>query len=104
MSMSPITTLSKIFGVAFLSLSSKATALSSGNTSCFTQSQPNPIVSLYPHDLTGNTNGTFSILPISLETARSFVPEEFPILVDGYSRWLPGWAEKGLYPVSHGVE
>jgi hypothetical protein len=40
------------------------------------QSDPNPIGSLYPLNVTGTTNGTIALLPIPLELACTIIPRK----------------------------
>lgn len=67
---------------------------------CTSQSQPNPIAVEYPTLTTGTVNGTIAILPISYALARSIVPAQYGILVDGYQKWLPH-LPKDMYPVRY---
>ncbi|KAK2630021.1 hypothetical protein QTJ16_000841 [Diplocarpon rosae] len=53
------------------------------------ESSPNPIKGLFPHDVTGNFNGTFIVVPIDYTLARSIVPAEWAINKDAYRSLLP---------------
>jgi hypothetical protein len=64
---------------------------------CHTHDLPNPIASLYPNNATGTLNGTVSLLPISLELARSIIPPQYRILEHAYRALLPSFPE-GMYP------
>ncbi|KAI4698509.1 hypothetical protein J4E81_005732 [Alternaria sp. BMP 2799] len=76
---------------------------------CQTVDQPNPIASQYPTNATGTLNGTISVLPISLDLARSLIPSQYRILEHAYRHLLPDFPE-GMYPAllqavhDHGVQ
>ncbi|KAI8931621.1 hypothetical protein NX059_011273 [Plenodomus lindquistii] len=64
---------------------------------CQTQSQPNPIASIYPNNATGTLNGTMAVLPITLELARQLIPPQYKIMEHAYRSLLPGFP-KDKYP------
>lgn len=61
-------------------------------------SQPNPIAESFPNSPTGTINGTYTILPIDYELARSIIPRRYGILKHSIREVLPGFPE-GKYPV-----
>jgi hypothetical protein len=72
-------------------------ALGSAQQTCTSQSQPNPLASKYPTDVTGTLNGTISILPLPMALARSIIPSKYTILTEGYRSLLPEFP-KDMYP------
>lgn len=52
-------------------------------------SQPNLIAEIFPDDFTGVINGTYAVLPIDYELARSIIPRRYRILDAGIRRLLP---------------
>ncbi|KAK6439996.1 hypothetical protein LTR95_003782 [Oleoguttula sp. CCFEE 5521] len=64
---------------------------------CTSQSQPNPIDTQYPTQITGTINGTYAILSIPYASARAIVPSQNAILRHAYESLLPGWP-KDMYP------
>lgn len=67
-------------------------------TSCSTQSQPNPIAEQFPDDATGTLNTTLLVVPIPYETARRIVPAKYGILKHAYHTLLPDFP-RDMYPV-----
>ena len=61
------------------------------------QSQPNPIASIYPEDVTGTMNGTLAILPIPLAQAQEIVGPRYSILTAAYHSLLPSFPAD-MYP------
>ncbi|KAF2433907.1 hypothetical protein EJ08DRAFT_657613 [Tothia fuscella] len=72
-------------------------ALSTAHPKCISQSQPNPIASQYPTDVTGTLNGTLALLPIPMALARSIIPLKYQILTSAYRSLLPDFP-KDMYP------
>lgn len=64
---------------------------------CTSQSQPNPIASTYPDQITGTINGTLAVLPITLDEAQSIVGPKYKILTAAYRELLPDFP-KDMYP------
>src|SRR5277367_4909737 len=62
------------------------------------ESEPNPIASLYPNSVTGTINGTIAVVPIPFELARSIVPPQYGILKGAYESLLPQFPPD-IYPV-----
>jgi hypothetical protein len=60
---------------------------------CFSYSQPNPIASQYPGNITGTVNATLVLLPIPFSLARSIIPAKYAILKDAYRSLLPNFPE-----------
>ena len=52
-------------------------------------SQPNSIAGTFLNDLSGVINGTYSVLPIDSEVARSIIPKKYGILFAGIRSFLP---------------
>ncbi|KAF7554051.1 hypothetical protein G7046_g6924 [Stylonectria norvegica] len=63
---------------------------------CTSQSQSNPIKTIYPNDVTGLLNATLAIVAIPLKTAQQILP--YKILESAYRSLLPDFP-KGMYPV-----
>lgn len=63
-----------------------------------TKSQPNPIVKIFPDGFTGVINGTYAVLPIDYELARSIIPSSYGILNAGIHRFFPS-LPTDKYPV-----
>ncbi|PBP21191.1 hypothetical protein BUE80_DR007749 [Diplocarpon rosae] len=61
-------------------------------------SSPNPIKELYPHDITGTFNGTFLVVPINYDVARSIIPKKWAINKEAYRSLLPD-LPGDLYPL-----
>jgi hypothetical protein len=64
-------------------------------------SSPNPIAHQTRYDRfasTGTVNGTYAIMPISFDLARSMIPSQYPILTQQYKQWIPSLADDE-YPV-----
>ena len=61
-------------------------------------SAPNPIADDYPTSVTGTSNGTITVVPISYSLARSIIPAEYGILTAAYKSLLPGFPADS-YPV-----
>lgn len=61
-------------------------------------SQPNPIPNYFPKGMTGVINGTYAVLPIDYELARSIIPRRYGILDAGIRRFLP-YLPRDKYPV-----
>jgi hypothetical protein len=68
---------------------SVATSLSE----CTPYSQPNPIASQYPGNVTGTVNATLVLLPIPFALARSIIPAKYAILKNAYRSLLPNFPE-----------
>lgn len=68
-----------------------AQSTSDPNLLCITESQPNPISSTYPKDVTGTINGTTAIVPIPLSIARSIIPSQYSILTSAYESLIPNF-------------
>jgi hypothetical protein len=64
---------------------------------CTSQSQPNPLASNYPTDVTGTLNGTISIIPLPMALARSIIPSKYRILTSAYRALLPNLPDD-MYP------
>lgn len=64
---------------------------------CTSQSQPNPIASTYPDQVTGTINGTLAVLPIPLAQAQQIVGAQYPILTAAYRALLPDFPAD-MYP------
>lgn len=64
---------------------------------CKSQSQPNPIASIYPDQVTGTVNGTLSVLPIPLTDAQQIVGPKYAILTAAYRELLPDFPHD-MYP------
>src|ERR1700760_240849 len=64
---------------------------------CIPYSQPNPLASEYPGNVTGTVNATLAILPIPLSLARLIIPKEYAILTHQYRSFLPD-LPKDMYP------
>jgi hypothetical protein len=67
---------------------------------CHSDSQPNPIASIYPKDTTGTINGTFAIVPIPYSVARALIPAKYGILRKAYEELIPGFP-KDMYPAEY---
>ena len=63
-----------------------------------TKSQPNPIAKIFPDGFTGVINGTYAVLPIDYELARSIIPSRYRILNAGIHRFFPS-LPTDKYPV-----
>lgn len=70
---------------------SLSTAQSSSK--CIPYSQPNPIASQYPGNVTGTVNATLVLLPIPFAYARLIIPAKYAILKDAYRSLLPNFPE-----------
>jgi hypothetical protein len=64
---------------------------------CISYSQPNPLASEYPGNVTGTVNSTLAILPIPLSLARLIIPKEYAILTHQYRSFLPD-LPRDMYP------
>ncbi|KAK6530456.1 hypothetical protein TWF694_003807 [Orbilia ellipsospora] len=63
------------------------------------QSQPDPLLSIYgPLPVTATINSTFAVVPISLSEARERIPSQYGILTAAYQALLPGWPSD-MYPL-----
>ncbi|KAG9005416.1 hypothetical protein FRB94_010895 [Tulasnella sp. JGI-2019a] len=60
-------------------------------------SQPDPLASTYPNNVTGTINQTIIVAPISYLLARQLIPEKYGILPH-YAAMLPGFPSK-MYPL-----
>ena len=63
------------------------------------QTESNPL-SNRKNFITGTTNGSTIVLPISYTVARSLVPSQYPILKSQYKKWLPS-LPADQYPVCY---
>lgn len=66
------------------------------------KSQANPIATSFPNSTTGTINGTFVILPIDYDLARSIVPSKYGILKHSIKEVLPLFPED-KYPVKYSL-
>jgi len=89
--------ISPIFLAVSLASCISASPLESRSLFCKTESQPNPIKSTYPKEITGTINGTLAVLPIPLSQAQEIVGEDNVILESAYRKLLPSFPA-GMYP------
>lgn len=73
-------------------------SLSDASCNNASESQPNPIYTDYPDQITGTINATYFIVPISFAQARKVIPAKYPILTDQIKQFWPD-AEHDKYPV-----
>ena len=76
-----------------------AAFLASANTSTTNNSQPNPIAKTFPNMTTGTINGSFVVLPLDYNLARTIIPRKYGILKQSIKAVLPFFAED-KYPVN----
>ncbi|KAG9035617.1 hypothetical protein FRB95_011023 [Tulasnella sp. JGI-2019a] len=60
-------------------------------------SQPDPLASTYPNNVTGTVNQTIVVVPIPYSLARCLIPEKYNIL-SNYAAMLPGFPSN-MYPL-----
>lgn len=87
-----------------LLLASCAAPAAAAALSCHSQTQPNPIATDFPKDVTGVINGTTAIIPIPYDIARSIVPSKYAILVAAYRKLFPGIQEDDYPAVLEAVQ
>ena len=63
-----------------------------------TQSLPNPIVKDFPKEISGTSNTSYFVVPISYDDARAAIPAEYPILTKQIKKAWKDYRED-KYPV-----
>lgn len=92
-----------MFSLFTLLVAALATAQSLPSTCKSSNSQPNPVASQYPDDVTGTDNQTIVLMPIPYSVARAVIPQQYSILDSACRAVLPGFcAQDGVFPVRYG--
>ena len=84
--------------LAGLSPAQLAAFLASASTDTTNNSQPNPIAKTFPNMTTGTINGSFVVLPLDYNVARTIIPRKYGILKQSIKANLPFFPED-KYPV-----
>ena len=92
---SPVSSLRGVVSACLLLATGIKTA--SAQATCVSADQPNPLITVYPNNVTGTLNTTMLVVPIPLTTARNLIPNHYNILEKAYRELLPDFPH-GMYP------